>query len=140
MKINQIIFLKIGTFIALAFILVFLFKNNHFIKKTNNNLIVNDPVTNLWQTDTDNVTGISIKYPEDLGTKYINPVVWPPKISVVDESFDCIETGSEINSTGKTEKKIINGHGINTILMTINYFLFCLTRTINFTSSFYTIK
>jgi len=67
------------------------------------------PVTNdNLKTFTDNKTGISFKYPEDFGTKYISTVDWPPTAAVSQSIFSCTEAGSEIAPAGATQKKKID--------------------------------
>ncbi|MBU6426679.1 tryptophan-rich sensory protein [Patescibacteria group bacterium] len=40
---------------------------------------------NSWSKVTNAATGISFKYPADVGMKYINTVDWPPKVQVLGE-------------------------------------------------------
>jgi len=44
-----------------------------------------------------------------LSTNYVKTVEWPPQMQQLDKPFTCIEAGSEIQSAGKTESRIING-------------------------------
>ncbi len=46
-----------------------------------------------------------------LEAKYISTpdTVWPPKVNTAKGKFECNETGSEVQSGGKTVKKIIDG-------------------------------
>jgi hypothetical protein len=60
-----------------------------------------------WKTATSS-SGVTFAYSEDLGTKYIDPVDWPPRVQVSKEVFTCTEAGSENAPAGKSEKKIIN--------------------------------
>lgn len=62
-----------------------------------------------WKTITDSKTGISYQYPENLTTKYISIVDWPPMIQELDQPFTCTEGGSEIARAGQTTQQTING-------------------------------
>lgn len=61
----------------------------------------------LWKTITDSKTGASFQYPEQLITEYIHTVDWPPQIQVLDEPFNCTESGSEIDRAGQTIKRMV---------------------------------
>ncbi len=65
--------------------------------------------TTSWKTTTDSKTGISFKYPENLGTKYISVVDWPPKIQVLNQAFSCTEGGALSTQVGQVVKKTIGG-------------------------------
>jgi hypothetical protein len=54
--------------------------------------------------------GISFQYPENLPTIYIGVQDWPPQVQVIEEPFDCLEAGSTIDRSGRTETRIINNH------------------------------
>ncbi|MEA4910819.1 hypothetical protein SDC9_21678 [bioreactor metagenome] len=47
--------------------------------------------------------GFIFKYPENFGTKYINPVDWPIKINISKQAFSCLEAGNEISLAGETK-------------------------------------
>jgi tryptophan-rich sensory protein len=51
----------------------------------------------------------AFSYPQTLGTTYIHPVDWPPKVQVLAKSFTCTTAGSEIERAGRTEQATING-------------------------------
>jgi hypothetical protein len=57
----------------------------------------------------DNEKGIYFEYPEKLYTQYIRVIDWPPLVNIIEQEFSCIEAGSEIERSGKTEKIIIDG-------------------------------
>jgi hypothetical protein len=61
-----------------------------------------------WKLYTDSVYGITFRYPESLGTKYINIQKWPPNVQVSTEPFICSETKTE-DGMQKTAERIING-------------------------------
>ncbi len=65
---------------------------------------------NLWKTTTDNKTGISFQYPENLSTNYIRPQEWPPKLQIIDNVvFSCEQGGLGINGRpGMAIQKKIN--------------------------------
>lgn len=65
--------------------------------------------TASWKTTTDSKTGMSFKYPENLGTKYISLVDWPPKIKVLSQAFVCTEGGVLSTQVGQVVKKNIGG-------------------------------
>jgi hypothetical protein len=65
--------------------------------------------SNIWKTYADASSGISFRYPKELGTQYIHPTDWPPKGIVTEGIFSCSESGSEINIEGQTKKWEING-------------------------------
>jgi hypothetical protein len=54
--------------------------------------------------------GFTMRYPETLGTNYITPTEWPPKAQLFAGNPNCTEGGSEIDASGETVKKEINGH------------------------------
>ncbi len=79
------------------------------------NITSNKSVETEWTATGSN--GYSFKYPENLGTKYINTVDWPPVLNIQKTTFNCIESGnSENDRAGKTIKENINGKE------------FCITR------------
>lgn len=61
----------------------------------------------VFETLVDKTQGITFQYPKQLLTKYIHPVEWPPKMTVISGTFNCVESGTAITQTGKTEKRII---------------------------------
>ena len=65
--------------------------------------------TTSWKTSTDNKTGVSFKYPENVGTKYISVVDWPPKIQILNQAFTCTEGGALGTQVGQVVKKTIGG-------------------------------
>jgi hypothetical protein len=64
-------------------------------------------IDSSWKKFTDPDSGASIRYPETIPEKYISVIDWPPKISVTDEVFSCLEAGSETTRAGKTELHMI---------------------------------
>ncbi|HEV7702429.1 MAG TPA: hypothetical protein VGO63_03265 [Candidatus Paceibacterota bacterium] len=65
--------------------------------------------TNTWRTFSDTAEKITFKYPESLGTTYINPVDWPPKLETKNAPLTCVEAGQETARAGQTSKQTING-------------------------------
>jgi hypothetical protein len=57
----------------------------------------------------DAASGVTFWYPEDLSTKYISKVDWPPAVQVMSGPFACTEAGDETKPAGKTEQKTIMG-------------------------------
>lgn len=55
-------------------------------------------------------SSISFKYPENLGTKYIDAFDWPPMARIVNEKFSCTEAGLETGRAGQTTKEAVNGN------------------------------
>lgn len=51
----------------------------------------------------------AIRYPETLGTSYTTPTEWPPKVQLFAGNPNCKEGGSEIDASGETAKKEIDG-------------------------------
>lgn len=64
----------------------------------------------LWKKFWDVIEGVEFQHPDQLFTKYIHFLDWPPQVKVLKEPFICAEAGSEIELAGKTEKRMINGH------------------------------
>jgi hypothetical protein len=64
------------------------------------------PQNKNWKTYTDQKTGISFQYPQNLSTQYITAQGWPPKIEISPEAYSCIATTTP---NGKTEEKIMSG-------------------------------
>lgn len=69
-----------------------------------------------WSDSSDTARGIDFKYPQDLGTKYIQAFDWPPQVAVIDGPLQCTEAGTTTARTGKTTQQTINGH------------VYCVTR------------
>lgn len=65
------------------------------------------PTTVNWISTTDTSLDVSFKYPPALGTTYIQPTDWPPKVTSASTPFTCTEVGAAIALTGKTEEKRI---------------------------------
>lgn len=59
-----------------------------------------------WLTQT-TPNGI-FKYPENIGTRYISMVDWPPLIQVLQTPFACTPAGEVNARAGKTELRTIN--------------------------------
>jgi hypothetical protein len=60
-----------------------------------------------WKQYTDSTNEVTFRYPESLGTKYINTQAWPPNIQITNVPFTCIETKPD--EYEKTAERIING-------------------------------
>lgn len=67
---------------------------------------VNDRLT--WKTFTDEIKGITFRYPEELGTTYMRAYDWPPQVAVTNERFECVTAGSEIERAGRTELRKVD--------------------------------
>jgi hypothetical protein len=67
-------------------------------------------VDNSWQTFIDQKQNLTYRYPEQLPTKYIYTVNWPPQVAVINTPFSCTEGESETPLTNKTVKHTINSH------------------------------
>lgn len=67
-----------------------------------------DYVDASWKTVEDEASGLTFRYPEKLSTQYIDIVDWPPEVQVLNEAFECIEAGNEIDRAGETEKRIVD--------------------------------
>lgn len=65
--------------------------------------------TSAWLSRTDASSSISFRYPATLGTTYIRPVDWPPKVAVTQAPFSCTPAGSQIAPAGQTTQETING-------------------------------
>lgn len=65
-------------------------------------------VTASWNTAIATTTGLSFKYPSELGTTYIHIVDWPPQVQVLNDPFTCTEAGLENDRAGITEKVVVN--------------------------------
>ena len=64
--------------------------------------------TEDWSVTTDLLTAVTLRYPDSLPTKYIHAIDWPPRVQVVNEPYDCTETGRAIESGGQTQERTIN--------------------------------
>lgn len=62
-----------------------------------------------FQTYVDEETGVSFRYPADLGTTYVSTVDWPPMVQVTEGPYECTEAGEETERAGRTAEEIING-------------------------------
>jgi len=61
-----------------------------------------------WISFADTNQQFSFQYPENLTTKYITLVDWPPQIHILDKTYDCLEGGVEIDQTGHTSQHWVN--------------------------------
>jgi len=52
---------------------------------------------------------LEFRYPATLTTKYVTPNEWPLDIQQ-ETSYSCVEGEDLLNGTGKTEKRMIQGH------------------------------
>jgi len=66
-------------------------------------------LTSGWKTFSDPTKGFTFKYPENINTKYISTVDWPPKVQIQKGPFSCTNGGKETARAGQTLKEIING-------------------------------
>lgn len=62
-----------------------------------------------WATFEDSASGVSFRYPHDLGTTYIQALDWPPRPLVEAGPFECTEAGEETARAGRTELATIGG-------------------------------
>jgi hypothetical protein len=53
--------------------------------------------------------GVTFQYPEELSTKYITAVEWPPEVEVTNGPFSCVEGGTESSAAGRTVRETIDG-------------------------------
>lgn len=60
-----------------------------------------------WKTYADE--NVTFMYPENLGTTYITPQIWPPEVVVTKEVLTCNETGVQVTAGGQTKNVSING-------------------------------
>ena len=63
-----------------------------------------------WQTFSDDMVGVSLRYPDTLPTTYIDAVDWPPQAQIVDGPFTCTPGGIEVARAGVTTSETIGGH------------------------------
>ena len=69
----------------------------------------NNYATN-WKVSENSPKGVEVKYPETLGTTYINTVDWPPRLQYSTIKYNCNESGNEVAEGGITKQETINGH------------------------------
>lgn len=63
-----------------------------------------------WKTWSDERVGVEFKYPDNIPTKYIHTVDWPPIAQTMNGGqFNCTEAGSTTARAGQTSKRTING-------------------------------
>lgn len=62
-----------------------------------------------WKIFNNSAQGISFQYPDSFQTTYMRALDWPPQVQIINESFECVEAGSEIDRAGRTEKHVISG-------------------------------
>lgn len=65
-------------------------------------------IDDSWKTYTDTASGVSFRYPENLTTRYISIVDWPPKVAVTNGPLTCTEAGSETARAGQTMKRTVD--------------------------------
>lgn len=101
--------------VILAVVLIYFTKykdkniNNGNNVATDTNIIINNEIESSWIATSSN--SYSFKYPENLGTKYINTVNWPPVLNIENKVFTCNERGnSKVLPAGITRTQMINGH------------------------------
>ena len=63
----------------------------------------------LWKAVGDTAQGIIFQYPERLDTKYITPNEWPPKITVEEKKYTCIENPAALIVPGETRQVTFDG-------------------------------
>lgn len=64
----------------------------------------------LWQSITDEESGISFRFPpKDDFSEFVDPFDWPPRININNEAYTCSNAGKEIESAGRSEERIIEG-------------------------------
>lgn len=70
-----------------------------------------DESTDRNETDqsSDATESPDFTYPEELDTTYIHPVDWPPQLRVEEQSYSCLEAGSETERAGRTEERVLDG-------------------------------
>lgn len=93
-------FLSILLFLMLIFIIGVFYVTS---KKNNAQEQIKD-----WSISTS--TPVTFKYPIALSTTYISASDWPPQLQILNSVFTCTEGGSEIQRTGLTQAKKINGN------------------------------
>lgn len=93
--------------ILLSGLIIWLSYNKELFGNQKNNQIYSD--SKDWKIITDSDGNIIFKYPENLGTKYINTVDWPPKVSLTNDPFSCAEVNSSENKVGENRLITING-------------------------------
>lgn len=49
-----------------------------------------------------NAQNIDFKYPDNIGTKYISTIDWPPKLNIISGQYTCTPGGSETARAGGT--------------------------------------
>jgi hypothetical protein len=54
--------------------------------------------TTAWKTLVDETAGVSLKFPSDIGTKYIFAQTWPPQVTVADNAQYCTQPVRLINN------------------------------------------
>lgn len=59
-----------------------------------------------WLDSTDGAT--TFRYPENLGTKYVSTVDWPPKFTTTNEPHVCTSGGAEVERAGATREVMVN--------------------------------
>ncbi len=67
------------------------------------------PAEGLETWETSVLNGVKIRYPAEFGITYTRPVTWPPQIAISTDAYTCTPGGTEIDETGKTEKRNVNG-------------------------------
>lgn len=110
---------RVLIWIILIIILVGLFVYFTKYKKVSINNMATENIINNMETEwtATGSNGYSFKYPEKIGTNYINTADWPPVLNMEDKTYNCTEGGTSQNDiAGKTNKEIINGKE------------FCITR------------
>lgn len=70
----------------------------------------NSSVPPGWTIFEDREKGLSIKYPEDFGTKYLSAFDWPPQIQILNQKYSCSLGGIDTQRAGQTSSQTINGH------------------------------
>jgi hypothetical protein len=65
--------------------------------------------TSGWLTHADPSRYLSFRYPQELGTRFVHPVDWPPTLQIVDGPLLCAGAGVDFARAGKTERVSIGG-------------------------------
>ncbi|MBX4181635.1 hypothetical protein KW807_02110 [Candidatus Parcubacteria bacterium] len=62
-----------------------------------------------WLSTTDPESGLNFEYPANFGTKYIEPLDWPPRVRVEQRPLMCTNAGEVGARAGQSVTRVIEG-------------------------------
>lgn len=62
----------------------------------------------FWRSSTNDASGLIFDYPTALNTKFIHVQSWPPKLTITNQAFLCVETPSTSSLPERAMERVIS--------------------------------